>query len=64
MEYEYECPVCSHGFSAEQSIKDEPLQECPKCRIAALRRVVSGGRGFLLKGSVWAKDGYSEPKGE
>lgn len=59
MTYEYCCAVCDHKFEAEQSIKDEPLVECPKCHVTALRRLVSGGTGFVLQGDGWAKDLYS-----
>jgi len=61
MTYEYQCSVCSHQFEVEQSIKDEPLSECPKCHVTALKRLVSGGTGFVLQGEGWAKDLYSSP---
>lgn len=59
MTYEYECPVCDHRFETEQSIKDDPLTECPKCRVCALKRLISGGTGFVLKGGGWFRDGYA-----
>lgn len=59
MIYEYACKCCNHQFETEQSIKDEPLQECPKCRICALKRLISGGT-FILKGDGWAADNYSK----
>lgn len=58
MIYEYNCRVCNYEFEVEQSIKADPLDECPKCLVSALKRVISGGSGFLLKGNTWAKDGY------
>lgn len=60
--YEYACPVCKHQFEAEQRITDEPLKECPKCRVAALKRLISGGTGFVLRGGGWYIDGYSTTK--
>ena len=59
MIYEYRCAVCKHEFEAEQKITDEPLYECPKCLVASLVRLISGGSGFVLKGGGWYKDGYS-----
>jgi putative FmdB family regulatory protein len=57
--YEYQCACCNHEFEAFQSIKDEPLTECPQCHVCALQRLISGGGGFTLKGGGWYKDLYS-----
>ncbi len=46
--YEYECSLCGLHFEKQQSIKDEPLKECPECK-APVQRLVSGGSGFILK---------------
>lgn len=67
--YTYKCPV--HGeFDVEQKITDTKLERCtrlvglgPGIRGVrhcgeALERLISGGTGFHLKGSGWAKDGY------
>lgn len=47
--YEYECSRCGLNFEKQQSIKDEPLKECPECK-GAVQRLVSGGSGFVMKG--------------
>lgn len=60
MTYEYACNCCNHQFEIEQSIKDKPLEECPRCLVAALKRLISGGI-FVLKGDGWYRDGYSGP---
>jgi len=57
--YHYACNVCKHEFEAEQSIKDEPLLECPLCRVCALYRLIYPSE-FVLKGDCWAKDGYEK----
>jgi putative FmdB family regulatory protein len=57
--YEYQCKCCNHCFEAFQSMKDDPLSECPKCLVSALQRLISGGSGFALKGGGWYKDLYS-----
>jgi putative FmdB family regulatory protein len=48
--YEYECESCGLGFERQQAITEPPLTECPKCR-GKVRRLVSGGAGFIIKGS-------------
>jgi len=48
--YEYECHKCGLRFERRQPITDPPLTECPECR-GAVRRLISGGAGFLIKGS-------------
>ena len=59
--YEYVCRVCNHEFETEQSIKEQPLLECPQCRVCALKRVINSNGGFILKGGGWYKDSYSKP---
>lgn len=61
MTYEYKCRCCRHQFEAEQSIKDDPLRECPVCLTYALDRLVSKST-FVLKGDGWFKDGYNKAK--
>ena len=57
--YEYACTSCAHEWETEQSIKDEPLKDCPSCHAATARRQISRGTGFILKGSGWYSDLYS-----
>ena len=59
MTYEYACTSCSHEWEAEQSIKEEPLKECPACHAQTARRQISRGVGFILKGGGWYSDLYS-----
>ncbi len=58
--YEYACDACQHEFEAVQSIKDDPITKCPKCKKPKARRMI-GGTGFILKGSGWYSDLYSGP---
>jgi putative FmdB family regulatory protein len=62
MTYEYVCTACGHEWEASQSIKDAPLKECPSCHAQSAKRQVSGGTGFVLKGSGWYADLYSSAK--
>jgi putative FmdB family regulatory protein len=47
--YEYECKACRHSFDFFQSMKDEPLADCPNCG-KKLRRLINGGTGVIFKG--------------
>jgi putative FmdB family regulatory protein len=57
--YEYACRTCAHEWEFEQSIKDDPLTECPQCHNATARRQISRGGGFILKGGGWYSDLYA-----
>lgn len=48
--YEYECEQCGLEFERQQGMTELPLTECPECH-GTVRRLVSGGTGFILKGS-------------
>ena len=61
--YPYFCEKCNKEFEASHSIKEE-LQSCPTCDEAGHeacppKRLISGGSGFILNGSGWAREGYS-----
>ena len=56
--YEYECEKCGLKFERLQAITEPPLTECPKCR-GEVRRLVSGGAGFILKGSSRGQTGQN-----
>jgi putative FmdB family regulatory protein len=58
--YEYACSSCEHQFEAVQSIKDEPLTNCPQCHTDFLSRLISK-TSFVLKGGGWAADNYGTP---
>ncbi|MCX6943461.1 MAG: zinc ribbon domain-containing protein [Opitutales bacterium] len=38
--YEYVCPKCDHAFEFFQSMRDEPLTQCPKCRKKGVKRLI------------------------
>ena len=48
--YEYRCEKCKKRHEAFQSITAKALTKCPKCG-GRLKRLLSHGSGFLLKGS-------------
>lgn len=49
--YEYSCPKCGHTFEQFQSMNDEPLKKCPKCKKTGVKRLIGGGAGLIFKGS-------------
>lgn len=56
--YQYYCEKCKKDFDYFQSMKDKPLTHCPKseCRQkkwgkGKVKRLLSGGAGFIFKGS-------------
>ena len=57
--YEYACTSCAHQWDFEQSIKEDPIKECPSCHAQTARRQISRGTGFILKGGGWYSDLYS-----
>jgi len=55
--YTYRCDKCGHEFDAVQRMSDDPLKKCPKCEEESLKKVITGGAGFQLKGKGWFKSG-------
>ncbi len=56
--YEYGCDACGFTFEREQRITEDPLKKCPNCGKMKLRRLITGGTGFILKGGGWYSDLY------
>ena len=50
--YEYMCNACGHELEALQAISESPLQDCPQCGRAELRKLISAPI-FRLKGGGW-----------
>jgi putative FmdB family regulatory protein len=62
--YQYKCEACKYIFEEFQLISDDPLEKCPKCG-GKVHRLISGGAGFLFKGSGfyitdYRSDGYKK----
>src|SRR2546425_13243180 len=56
--YEYLCDACEHQFEEFQSMKDEPLKKCPKCKKNKLRRLFGTGAALLFKGEGFYQTDY------
>src|SRR5213595_474378 len=63
--YEYACQKCGQNFDAFQSMRDEPLRECPKelCRLpkwghGKVKRLLGTGAGLIFKGSGFYTTDY------
>lgn len=54
--YEYKCDGCGEQFEREQSMSDPPVTECPRCKEAKVKRLISSG-AFVLRGTGWFKTG-------
>ena len=58
--YDYLCKNCNHSFEVFQSIKEEPLIVCPKCKLETIQRLITGGAGIIFKGTGWTPKGNSD----
>ena len=58
--YQYKCDNCEFEFEEFQKMSDSAIEICPECK-GKTRRIISGGAGFLLKGSgFYSTDHRSE----
>ncbi len=56
--YEYHCKACDHEFEREQRITEDPVKKCPECGKLKVKRLISSGSSFQLKGGGWYNEGY------
>ncbi len=55
--YQYKCDDCNYEFEEFQKMSDAAIETCPECE-GKTRRIISGGAGFLLKGSGFYTTDY------
>jgi putative FmdB family regulatory protein len=60
--YDYRCGKCGHELAVFQSIKDNPLVQCPKCRRKSLTRLIGSGSGIIFKGSGFYETDYKRSR--
>lgn len=56
--YEYQCGGCAYRFELKQSIKDDPVKECPRCGQDVTKLISSPA--IMFKGSGWYITDYSD----
>jgi putative FmdB family regulatory protein len=56
--YDYVCDACEHKFELFQSIKDDAIRKCPKCKRLKLRRLFGTGGAIVFKGSGFYQTDY------
>ena len=56
--YDYVCDACEHAFEEFQSMMDEPLKKCPKCKKNKLERLIGTGAAILFKGTGFYQTDY------
>ncbi len=56
--YEYQCTSCAHRFEVKQSMKDEPIKDCPRCGKEVTKLISSPA--IMFKGSGWYITDYSD----
>ena len=63
MIYDYECQECGHLIKdVSQSIKDDALTKCPKCKKNSLQRIIYGGiHASVKRGSPTTVGQLAEP---
>ncbi len=59
--YCYKCFDCNYYEEVKQSINDEPLKTCPKCKSHNYRRVIRSV-GIIFKGSGFHITDYRDSK--
>jgi len=55
--YEYECKNCGYHFEKLQSIKADPIKNCPECG-QDVKRLICGGLGVIFKGNGFYTTDY------
>ena len=56
--YDYECQACGHAWELFQSMKDDPVKSCPKCKKRKAKRLMGLGAGLIFKGSGFYETDY------
>jgi len=57
--YRYRCPKCGHEYDRLQKITAKTRVKCPECGTPG-ERVITGGGGFLFKGSGFYATDYKK----
>jgi putative FmdB family regulatory protein len=55
--YDYKCMMCDKRFEFFQSMKDEPIKNCPDCN-GEVKRLIGSGAGTIFKGTGFYHTDY------
>ncbi len=55
--YDYLCEDCGYSFEYFQTIKENPLTECPECK-GKVKRKIGPGLGPIFKGTGFYQTDY------
>ncbi len=61
--YDYLCADCGHEFEHFQSMRDDPLTDCPACDTGKVRRKIGLGAGIIFKGSGFYETDFKDRRG-
>ena len=56
--YDYTCAACGHRFERFESINDDGVKPCPKCKKKKAKRMLGTGAGLIFKGAGFYTTDY------
>ena len=56
--YDYKCSACRYEWELYQSMKDNPVKSCPKCKKRKAKRLLGLGAGIIFKGTGFYETDY------
>lgn len=56
--YSYKCKDCGNVFDVSHGMNEKPDLTCGECEGSAVSKLISGGTGFILKGSGFYTTDY------
>ena len=61
--YDYQCHACGHSWELFQSMNDDPVNSCPKCKKRKAKRLLGVGAGLIFKGTGFYETDYKNKSG-
>ena len=56
-------PSCGHTWELFQSMNDDPVKSCPKCKKRKAKRLLGVGAGLIFKGTGFYETDYKSKSG-